>query len=153
MDYNRDLEPEQEIKTMETNFVRRKTWKDYSGSKKMRNARGHQSKNEQQWEKVNRNIYIFPLKKKCVPRKFLEVVVVQNNGKEMNKKVWLHVQSCFFFLLIRPNIVVFYFLLFFTVSLAYHDFSGALRCAAEHHRKENMVTCAFEKFWWWLAAM
>ena len=83
-------------------------------------------------------------KKKCVPRKFLEVVVVQNNGKEMNKKVWLHVQSCFFFLLIRPNVVVVYFLLFFTVSLAYHDFSGALRCAAEHHRKENMVTYAFE---------
>ena len=39
---------------------------------------------------------IFPLKI-CVTRKFLEVVVMQNNAKEMYKKVWLHVQSCFFF--------------------------------------------------------
>ena len=38
---------------------------------------------------------------KCVTRNFLEVsrcsvVVVQNNGKEMYKKILLHVQSCFF---------------------------------------------------------
>ena len=81
---------------METNFVGRKTRKDYSCSEKMRNASGHRSKNEQQWEKVNRNIYNIS-SKKCETRKFLEVVVVQNNGKEMYKKVWLHVQSCFFF--------------------------------------------------------
>ena len=62
----------------------------------MRNAGGHQSKNEQQWEKVNRNIYNISSKKKPVPRKFLEVVVVQNNAKEMYKKVWLHAQSFFF---------------------------------------------------------
>ena len=36
---------------------------------------------------------------KCVTRKF-HVVVVQSNGKEMQKGV-LHVQSCFFLLLIR----------------------------------------------------
>ena len=31
-----------------------------------------------------------------------QVVFVQNNGTEMNTKSVLHVQSCFFFLLIRP---------------------------------------------------
>ena len=153
MDYNRDLEPEQEIKTMETNFVGRKTWKDYSGSKKMRNARGHQSKNEQQWEKVNRNIYIFPLKKNVYLGSFWKLSSCKTMAKKWTKKCAYMCKVVVFFLLIRPNVVVFYFLLFFTVSLAYHDFSGALRCPAEHHRKENMVTCALKKFWWWLAAM
>ena len=86
VDYNRDLEPEQEIKTMETNFVGRKTWKDYSGSKKMRSARGHQSKNEQQWEKVNRNIYIFPLKKNVYLGSFWKLWSCKTMAKKWTKK-------------------------------------------------------------------
>ena len=44
-------------------------------------------------KKVNKTSDIYS--KKSVTRKFLEVsvIVVQNNGKEMYKKV-LHVQSC-----------------------------------------------------------
>ena len=55
----------------------------------MRNASGHQGENLRQEKKVNKT------SKKSVTRKFLEVsvIVVQNNGKEMYKKV-LHVQSC-----------------------------------------------------------
>ena len=43
----------------ETNFAGRKTWNFYSGGKKMRNASGHQGKNERQRQKANRNTRIF----------------------------------------------------------------------------------------------
>ena len=60
-----------------------------SGGDKMRNASGHQSKE---------NTYDISSRKR-VTKKFLEVslfIVVQNNGKEMYKKSVLQVQSCFF---------------------------------------------------------
>ena len=45
-------------------------------------------------KKVNKNTYDISSRKR-VTRKFLDVVVVQNNGKEMYKKSVLHVQSFF----------------------------------------------------------
>ena len=60
-----------------------------SGGDKMRNASGHQSKE---------NTYDISSRKR-VTKKFLEVslcIVVQNNSKEMCKKSVLQVQSCFF---------------------------------------------------------
>ena len=60
-----------------------------SGGDKMRNASGHQSKE---------NTYDISSRKR-VTKKFLEVslcIVVQNNSKEMYKKSVLQVQSCFF---------------------------------------------------------
>ena len=52
----------------------------------MKNASGHQGENERQWKKkVNKNTYNIS-SIKCVTRKFY-VLVVQNNSKEMYKKV------------------------------------------------------------------
>ena len=45
-------------------------------------------------KKVNKNTYDISSRKR-VARKFLDVVVVQNNGKEMYKISVLHVQSFF----------------------------------------------------------
>ena len=45
-------------------------------------------------KKVNKNTYDISSRKR-VTRKFLDVVVAQNNGKEMYKKSVLHVQSIF----------------------------------------------------------
>ena len=55
-----------------------------------------QGENKRQWKKVNGITYDISSIKR-VTKKFLEVhvVVVQNNGKEMDKKSVLHVQSCF----------------------------------------------------------
>ena len=78
----------------------------------MRNASSQQGKNEQQWEKKNaklehkqQNLWwahttFFSIK--CVTRKF-QVVVVQNNGKEMYKetKKCAACAKFFFLLLIR----------------------------------------------------
>ena len=64
----------------------------------MRNASGHQGENERQWKKkLNKNKYDISSIKN-VTRKFLEVdvVVMQNNSKQIYKKSVLHVQSCFF---------------------------------------------------------
>ena len=58
---------------------------------------------------------------KRVTRKF-HVVVVQNNGKEIYKKGVLHVQSCCFFLLIRPVICFLLFYVAVAAWLALHDF-------------------------------
>ena len=56
-----------------------------------------QGENERQWKKVNENTYDISSIKR-VTKKFwkFHVVVVQNNGKEMYKKIVLYVQSCFF---------------------------------------------------------
>ena len=51
----------------------------------MRNATGHQGENEWPRKRMNRNAYNIS-SKKCLTRKFY-VVVVQNNSKEMYKKV------------------------------------------------------------------
>ena len=63
----------------------------------MRNASGYQCKVKMSVseKKVNENKYDISSQKR-VTKTFLEVVVVQNNGKEMYKKSVLHVQSCFF---------------------------------------------------------
>ena len=64
----------------------------------MRNASGQQGENERQWKKkLNKNKYDISSIKN-VTRKFLEVdvVVMQNNSKQIYKKSVLHVQSCFF---------------------------------------------------------
>ena len=45
-----------------------------------------QGENERQWKKVNENKYDISSQKR-VTKTFLEVVVVQNNGKKMYKKV------------------------------------------------------------------
>ena len=65
----------------------------------MRNASSHQCKVKMSGseKKVNDNTYDIPSIKHGL-RSFwkFHIVVVQNNGKEMNKKSVLHVQSCFF---------------------------------------------------------
>ena len=75
-------------KTKEMNFVGRKTWKVYSSSEKMRNASSHQGENERQWKKqqTKRNTYKISSLIKHVTWKF-HVVVMQNNNREMYKKV------------------------------------------------------------------
>ena len=75
-------------KTKEMNFVGRKTWKVYSGREKMRNASGHQGENERQRniQQTKRNTYRISSLIKHVTRKF-HVVVMQNNNREMYKKV------------------------------------------------------------------
>ena len=70
-------------------------------------ASGHQCKVKMSGseKKVNENTYdISSIKRVRSFRKF-QVVVVQNNGKEMYKESVLRVQSCCFFLLIRPIVV------------------------------------------------
>ena len=47
-----EKELEQEIKTKETNFVVRITWKFYNGGKKTRNVSGPQGENEWQQERM-----------------------------------------------------------------------------------------------------
>ena len=69
----------------------------------MRNASGHQCKEK---KKVNENMYDIS-SKKPVTKKILEVSHGSRakKGKEMYRKSVLHVQSCCFFLLIRPIVV------------------------------------------------
>ena len=82
-----------------------------SGREKVRNASGHQGENERQRKKVNKNTYDISFIKR-VTRKFLEVLVlvVQNNGKEMYKKVCCTCKVAF--LLIR-------LIVFFAVLVAF----------------------------------
>ena len=81
------------------NFVGRKTWKFGSGGEKMRNARGGQqeaateSGSRKKLKAIRNSTYNNSSTKKCVTRKFhvlvvkKGIVVMQNNGKEMYKKV------------------------------------------------------------------
>ena len=83
----------------------------------MRNASSQQGKNEQQWEKKNaklehkqQNLWwahttFFSIK--CVTRKF-QVVVVQNNGKEMYKET-KKCAACakFFFFVANQGLLIF----------------------------------------------
>ena len=77
----------------------------------MRNASGHQCKEKMSGseKKVNENAYDVSSLKKIVWT--FRVVVVQNNGKEMTKKVCCTCKVVF--LLIRPIVV------FFTVLVAF----------------------------------
>ena len=63
-----------------------------------------QGENERQWKKVNENTYNISSIKRAT-RKFLDVhvVVVQNNGKEVYKKVCCTCKVAF--LIIRPIVV------------------------------------------------
>ena len=68
----------------------------------MRNASSHQGEDERQWKKKSEldHIQTYNISSiKCVTRKFY-VVVVQNNSKEMYKKVCCMCKVVF--LLIRP---------------------------------------------------
>ena len=87
----------------------------------MRNASGHQSKNERQRKKVNRPTYNISSIRR-VTRKFLEVSRcrrAKQRQRNVQKSV-LHVKVVF--LLIRP--IAFFFAVFVAVGawLALHDF-------------------------------
>ena len=87
--------------TMERNFVGWKTLRVYSGGEKMKNSSGRQCENERQWKKSEQ-------KHTQYFRKF-HIVVVQNNGKAMYKKVCRSPPSAypskrkFFYLLLQPG--------------------------------------------------
>ena len=86
------------VKTKETNFIGRKTWKFYSGGEKMRNANGYLDENECQWKKSKQYTYDISSIKR-VTRKFLELEVsLCSHVKQwqMYRKECFHMQSCFF---------------------------------------------------------
>ena len=99
-----DRDPERKIKTKETFFVGRTTKTFCRGGQKITNASGHQSENEQQRKKVNKNTYdISSIKGET--RKFLEVSRysrAKQPQRNVQKSV-LHVESSF--LLLRPIVV------------------------------------------------
>ena len=99
----REKELQRDRKNKGDIFCWRNKMKFCSGGEKMRNANGNQGENERQWKKkkVNKNMYEISSVKR-VTRKF-HVVVVQNNGKEMYKKVCCTCKVAF--LLIRPIVV------------------------------------------------
>ena len=87
----------------------------------MRNASGHRGENERQLKKkANSKSYDISSMKRAT-RKF-HIVVVQNNGQEMYKKVCYTCKGFFFFWLIRPIDFLFFSLLsLFSITRFYFN--------------------------------
>ena len=124
-----DREPEQEIKTKESNFVEKTTWKFCSGCGKMRNARGHNKKKMKMSgseKKVNKKRYDISSKERVTSRVSGSFTLksCKTTAKKCKKNV-LHVQSCSF-LALTLDLLLFFHRSRCLRRLALHDFVSCL---------------------------